>query len=235
MRAIGFIFARGGSKGIPRKNLQALGAKPLIAHAIHCGLAVPGIERVVVSTDDAEIADAARSFGAEVPFLRPAELAGDASPEFLAWKHAIGEMTARTGPFDLTVSLPTTSPLRLPEDVRRCMAEIESHPGTDVVITVQKSARSPYFNMVSKDAEGLCSLVAQRPGIARRQDVPEVFDITTVAYVARTQFVMSSNSLFEGRVRSVEVPRERAVDIDEPLDLEWARFLYAKQNPPTTA
>jgi len=202
----------------------------MIAHSIECGLAVPGVERVIVSTDDLEIAEVGRAFGAETPFLRPGELATDTSPEFLAWKHAIGEMTSRTGPFDIMLSLPTTSPLRSVGDVGNCLAELFSSPEADAVLTVQKASRNPYFNMVQRDPEGYCRLAGGTGGIIRRQDAPEVFDVSTVAYAAKTPFVMNSSSLFDGRLRCVEVPRIRAVDIDDPLDLDWARFLYAKQH-----
>jgi N-acylneuraminate cytidylyltransferase len=231
-RTICFIFVRGGSKGIPRKNLQDLGGMPLLAHSINCGLAVSAVERVVVSTDDQEIAEVARHYGAEVPFMRPSELAGDTSPEFMAWKHAVGEMTQRTGPFDWMLSLPATSPLRSPEDVHHCLVAMKEHPLADGVITVQKAVRNPYFNMVKPDQDGFCRLVCTGQGVVRRQDTPEVFDVTTVAYVAKTSFVMNSSSLFKGNLRCVEIPRERAVDIDDALDLEWARFLLKRQTSP---
>jgi N-acylneuraminate cytidylyltransferase len=231
-RIIAFIFARGGSKGIPRKNLQDLGGRPLIAHSIQRALAIPSIERVVVSTDDAEIAEVSRSFGAEVPFERPAELAGDTAPEYLAWKHAIAEMTAKTGPFDIMVSLPATSPLRSVDDVSRCIRELIQNPDADAVITVQQASRNPYFNMVVIDGLGYCSVVNGASGCARRQDAPKVYDVTTVAYASRTRFVESSSSLFDGRIRCVEVPRERAVDIDDPMDLEIARMLFQRNAHP---
>jgi N-acylneuraminate cytidylyltransferase len=231
-RIIAFIFARGGSKGIPRKNLQDLGGRPLIAHSIECALAIQSIERVVVSTDDAEIAEVSRSFGAEVPFERPAELAGDTAPEYLAWKHAIAEMTARIGPFDIMVSLPATSPLRSVEDVSRCINELIENPDADAVITVQQASRNPYFNMVVIDDSGYCSVVNGASGCSRRQDAPKVYDVTTVAYATRTRFVENSSSLFDGRIRCVEVPRERAVDIDDPMDLEIARMLFQRNARP---
>ena len=224
-RIIACIFARGGSKGIPRKNLQEFGGKPLIAHSIACGLAVQGIERVVVSTDDPEIAEVARAHGAEVPFLRPAHLASDTASEYLAWKHAIDELTQRTGIFDIMLSLPATSPLRSVGDVQNCLSELATHPDADAVITVQKAQRNPFFNMVKRDSGGFCYVVCAGDGVVRRQDAPPIFDITTVAYAVRTSFIQRSNSLFEGRLRCVEVPKERAVDIDDSLDLEWARFL----------
>ncbi|NBV87451.1 MAG: acylneuraminate cytidylyltransferase family protein, partial [Verrucomicrobia bacterium] len=99
-RTIAFIFARGGSKGIPRKNLQHVGPLPMIALAVLCGKQLEEVERVIVSTDDSEIAETASAFGAEVPFLRPAELASDSASEFLAWKHAVAETSRLYGSFD---------------------------------------------------------------------------------------------------------------------------------------
>lgn len=228
LRTIAFVFARGGSKGIPRKNLQELGGRPLIAHSIECGLAMPEVERVVVSTDDLEIAEVSKLYGAEVPFMRPSELAGDTSSEYLAWQHAIRAMTVLTGEFDIMLSLPATSPLRCVQDVKNCFNELRLHSEADAVITVQKASRNPYFNMVIKNEEGHCRIVNESSGYVRRQDAPEIFDITTVAYAAKTTYVLNSTSLFEGNLRCVEVPKLRALDIDEPLDLDWARFLYDK-------
>src|SRR5690349_10660690 len=117
MSVIAFIFARGGSKGIPRKNLRTLGGRPLLAWSIETAAACPEIDRVIVSTDDAEIAEVGRAHGAETPFMRPADLATDTSPEWLSWQHAIRTVRSQSGPFDLFVSVPTTSPLRRPEDI----------------------------------------------------------------------------------------------------------------------
>ena len=228
MRVIAFVFARGGSKGIPKKNLQLLDGKPLIAHSIECARSISLVERIILSTNDQEIADVAKSYGAEVPFMRPEYLALDSSSEYLAWKHAVQEMFTRTGHFDIMLSLPPTSPLRSVEDVSNCLNEAIEFPEADAVITVQKASRSPYFNMVKKDATGFCSPVIQSGVYIRRQDVPEVFDVTTVAYAVRPEFILRSASLFEGMVRCVEVPAVRAIDIDEPLDLEFARFLVQK-------
>lgn len=229
MKTIAFIFARGGSKGIPRKNLQDLGGKPLIGHSIECALALSAVDRVIVSTDDEEIAAVARQFGAEIPFMRPAELASDRAPEILAWQHAIRETEARYGAFDLILSVPTTAPLRAPEDLENVVKAFL--PGeTDFVITVTPARRSPYFNMVTMDERGFARLAAEGPqNVVNRQEAPKVFDMTTVAYAATPEFVLAGKKLFEGRVRAVEVPAERALDIDEPLDLEVARFLYSRK------
>jgi len=224
------IFARGGSKGIPRKNLRLLGGKPLLVHAIDSARAVSLVSRVVVSTDDEEIAELARASGAEVPFLRPTELSTDTAPEFQAWQHLIRHLEAeRKDPdIDILLTVPTTSPLRAPEDLERCL-QLALDSDADVVITVRPAERSPYFNMVTIDADGVARLVIAPPdGIYQRQAAPLVFDITTVAYAAKTAFVLTGRSLFEGKVRAVVVPSERAVDIDTPLDFEIAEFLYRR-------
>lgn len=231
--AIAFVFARGGSKGLPKKNLRMLGGRPLIAWAIGTGLACRRVGRVVVSTDDQEIAATAREYGAEVPFMRPAELARDDSPEWLAWQHAIRALSVEGRfPAELMVVLPATAPLRSVRDVEACIDLAQHQPDTDLVLTMTVASRSPFFNMVVREADGCVRPVVrlEKP-VFRRQDVPQAFDVTTVAYVARPDYVMRSHSLFEGRVQGVEVPTVRAVDIDHLLDLEWAEFLLRRGHP----
>lgn len=228
-RTIAFVFARGGSKGVPRKNVRMLDGKPLIAHAIEVGLATPGIETVIVSTDDAEIASVARTFGAEVPFIRPEELSQDNSPEWLAWRHAISWFTKERGSFDCFLSLPATSPFRSVEDVLACVSKLRADPLVDAVITVTEAKRSPYFNMVRLNEVHKAEVVippADR-GIVRRQDAPSVYDMTTVAYAARPKFIETADRLFAGQVRAVLVPVERAADIDTEFDFEMAQALMA--------
>lgn len=226
MKAIAFIFARGGSKGLPGKNIRPLGGKPLIAWSIEHALAVNRIERVIVSTDSEEIAAVALEYGAKVPFIRPAELARDDSPEWQAWQHALSYLQDSEGVLpSMMISVPATAPLRLPLDIENCLDEYEKGDA-DMVITVTDAHRSPYFNMVKGQPDGTVGLVIPpQLAIARRQDVPTVYDVTTVAYVAKPEFVMSHNSAFEGRVRAVHVPTERAIDIDTLLDFQIAECL----------
>jgi bifunctional N-acetylglucosamine-1-phosphate-uridyltransferase/glucosamine-1-phosphate-acetyltransferase GlmU-like protein len=135
MEVVGFIFARGGSKGLPGKNIRPLCGKPLIAWSIEHALSVKRIARVLVSTDADEIAAVALQNGAEVPFMRPAELAGDNSPEWLAWRHALNYLRETTGELpDVMVSVPTTAPLRFPQDIENCLDEYEKGDA-DIVIT----------------------------------------------------------------------------------------------------
>jgi CMP-N-acetylneuraminic acid synthetase len=227
MKAIAFIFARGGSKGLPGKNIRLLGGKPLIAWSIEHALAVKRIERVIVSTDSEEIAAVARQYGAEVPFIRPEELARDDSLEWLAWRHALNYLRETTGALpEMMISVPTTAPLRLPLDIDNCLDEYEKG-NADMVVTVTDAHCSPYFNMVKTNADGTVGLVnPQQSAIARRQDAPVVYDMATVCYVANSEFVMTHNSTFEGRVKVVHVPIERAIDIDTLLDFQIAESLF---------
>jgi CMP-N-acetylneuraminic acid synthetase len=230
MEAVGFIFARGGSKGLPGKNIRLLGGKPLIGWAIECALEVDRISRIIVSTDSKEIATISKEYGAEVPFIRPAELAMDDSPELLAWKHGISYLRESTGTIpQAMVSVPATSPLRLAVDLENCLDEYEKGLA-DVVITVTDAHRSPYFNMVKANPDGTYGLVnSSISEVARRQDAPVVYDMATVCYVANSEFVMNHDSIFEGRVGAVHVPIERAIDIDTHFDFQLAELLLVSR------
>ena len=231
MKAVAFIFARGGSKGLPGKNIRPLGGKPLIAWSIEHAIAVKRIERVIVSTDSEEIAAVAREHGAEVPFIRPAELARDDSPEWLAWRHALNYLCETTGILpEVMVSIPTTAPLRLPIDIENCLDEYEKGDA-DMIITVTDAHRSPYFNMVKTNEDGTVGLVnPPQLSIARRQDAPVVYDMATVCYVANPEFVMTYNATFEGRVKAVHIPTERAIDIDTLIDFQMAECLLTSRD-----
>lgn len=227
MKAVAFIFARGGSKGLPGKNIKMFGDKPLVAWSIEHAFAISRIGRVIVSTDSNEIADVALHYGAEVPFIRPFELAQDDSPEWLSWRHGLKYLLDSTGVLpDALVTIPTTAPLRLPIDIENCLNEYEQG-NADVVITVTKAHRNPYFNMIKiNPLNNNAELVNQTTkAVFRRQDVPPIYDMTTVCYVANPKFVISANNIFEGKVRAVQVPTERAIDIDTQLDFEIARSL----------
>mgnify|MGYP003682320079 CR=1 FL=1 len=223
MKAVAFIFARGGSKGLPDKNIRPLGGKPLIGWSIEHALAVKRIERIIVSTDSEEIAAVAREYGAEVPFIRPEELAQDNSPEWLAWRHALNFLLKTTGELpEVMVSVPATGPLRWVIDIENCLDEYEKGD-VDMVITVTEAHRNPHFNMVKTCADGTVALVnPPESAIHRRQDAPVVYDMTTVCYVANPEFVMNNNAIFEGQVMAVHVPIERAIDIDTLLDFQIA-------------
>jgi N-acylneuraminate cytidylyltransferase len=227
-KVFAFIFARGGSKGVPKKNIKLLGGKPLIAHSIELARKCPSIAKVIVSTDCSEIANIAKSFGAEVPFLRPKNLAEDNSSEWLAWQHAVVEIQKNEN-FDFFISLPTTSPFRSVEDVE-CALKLLREDGVDFVISACPSERNPWFNMIKKNSKGLAELVnISSPPVIRRQDAPEVWDVTTVVYATTPKYILEHTKIFDGNVKFIEIPKARALDIDTEYDFQLAEFIYSQK------
>ena len=231
MRYVALVCARGGSKGLPGKNIKPLGGIPLIGRSIQAAKQISRLDRIIVSTDSEEIASVAREYGAEVPFIRPAELAKDTSSEWLVWQHAINYLEKNDfNRVDAIVNLPTTAPLRSATDIENCLNEYEKG-NVDAVITVTAAHRSPYFNMVTNNLEGYSSLVITGDTVTRRQDTPIVYDMTTVAYVVNANYVKNSSGLFDGKVRSVSIPIERAIDIDTEFDFKIAECLLPIDEP----
>ena len=222
MKKIAFIFARGGSKGLPNKNTLDFCGKPLIAHTIHESIASEIFDDVVVSTDDQVIAKIAREYGATVPFERPKELACDDSDEWQSWKHAIE--TYRDD-FDIFISLPCTSPLREYSDISS-MIDKYKNINCDAVIGITKSNHNPSFNMVNKNSEGVISLLEKSDNnIFRRQDFGKCYNITTYAYVCNPQFIQESKNLLSGKIYGYELEKRVCVDIDDIDDFKFAEFL----------
>jgi N-acylneuraminate cytidylyltransferase len=221
------IFARSGSKGMIKKNIQTFNGKPLISWTVELALQIGQIDKVFVSTDSEEIAEIARVAGAIVPFIRPSELATDTSPEWHSWQHFINFLADKDGKVpEVFLSLPPTSPLRSTTDVENCLQEFKKGRA-DFVVGITPSERNPYFNMVKKvDDNQVDLIIHQGNKYSRRQDTPEVFDLTTVCYVGEPSTILTKNSIFEGKVAGVEIPRERAIDIDTELDFQIAEFLF---------
>ncbi|ELX8380584.1 acylneuraminate cytidylyltransferase family protein [Providencia stuartii] len=228
MKNFAFIFARGGSKGLPGKNIKLLAGKPLLQYSIDVALAAPSIEQVFVSTDDPAIAKIAVTSGA-ILIERPFDLATDTSPEWLSWRHAINWVFEHYGAFDGFISLPATSPLRSVEDIEAAIMQ-RTKQEADICISITPASRSPYFNMVKIVDNGLVELVNSPQGeVVRRQDAPAVFDITTVVYATTPTFVLEHYGIFSGYVTSIEVPKERAVDIDDIYDFRLAEAIISER------
>ena len=225
-KTIAFIFARGGSKGLPKKNQLLLSDHPLIAYSIYIAKINKFIDDVYVSTDSKEIEKIAIDYGAKV-IVRPFELAQDNAPEFLSWKHAVNTLINEGVYFDKFISLPPTSPLRSLKDTEICLEKLNSK--NEIVITVTPSQRNPWFNMVKLDTESFASRLIAGETISRRQDAPKSFDITTVAYTTTTDFILNFSSIWEGNVKGVIIPKERALDIDDKYDFTVAEYLIKKR------
>ena len=225
MDAIAFIFARGGSKGLPRKNIKMFSGKPLIAWSIEHAKKLKSVNRVIVSTDCKKIAEIAKKYGAEVPFIRPKNLAQDNTPEVEAWRHALNFLNDSEGKMPSTmISIPTTAPLRRVKDIEKCI-NLYSKGDVDVVITVTEAHRNPYFNMVVETKNDMFDLVIKpQHKVYRRQDAKDVYDMTTVAYVINTKFIMHNDSIFDGKVKAIKVSKESSIDIDNLYDFKMAEF-----------
>jgi CMP-N,N'-diacetyllegionaminic acid synthase len=229
---LGAICARGGSKGVPRKNLREVAGRPLIAHAIRCALACPALDALAVSTDDAEIARVALQWGAPAALPRPAELARDDSSKGVfrhlveAWERSDGRRV------DVLVDLDVGVPMRTPADIDACVRELVS-TDVEVVATAYPAERNPYFNMVESLADGSVRIVAGRDRpVTRRQDAPVVHALSPAVWAVRRDALWRHEHWSRARMRVHLVPRERAIDIDTELDLRMVEFLMSTQSAP---
>lgn len=221
---IATICARGGSVGLPGKNIRLLGGKPLIVHSIEQALATTGIDRVYVSTDASDIAEVARNAGAEVPFQRPADLATNEIGKLPVLEHLVSWVEANVGEVGIIVDLQPTSPLRLPSDISAAMELLDDT--TNIVITGYEADKNPYYDMIEYALDGSVKLVKQTPAaVVARQQAPKVFAMNGSIYVWRREHL--SDGVWKNRPRLYVMPRERSVDIDEPLDFDIAELMIS--------
>lgn len=222
---ISLICARGGSKGLPGKNLMKLGDRSLIGHAINIAKKSPSIQRILISTDCPDIANEAIKYGGEVPFLRRAELASDTASEWSVWKDAVSWIVNNSEVCDALVMLSPTAPLRSLDNVENAIKLFYSTK-CDGVISVTDAYRNPYFNMVKTNNDGQASLgISEIRPLHRRQDAPEFYDITTVCYVMRPNYIVESDHMMKGDIRCNHVPKENAIDIDTSYDFMLAEAM----------
>jgi N,N'-diacetyl-8-epilegionaminate cytidylyltransferase len=228
------VFARGGSKGLPGKNLRLLGGKTLLSLAIEHALALDAVSEVYVSTDSLDIAKEAEKAGAIVPYMRPADLARDDSPEWASWRHLIEFLSQTKGSTtEYLLAVPTTAPLRITEDIEGCMRVAMDDDSLDGAICVTPSRRNPDFNMARLGADGTIDLAAGRKNSSspyRRQDAEVLYEIVPAAYIMRTDFVRSADSMWAGKIGGYVVPEERSADIDSEFDFRIAEFLYSSRS-----
>jgi CMP-N-acetylneuraminic acid synthetase len=222
MRVLGLVPARGGSRGVPRKNARLLGGKPLLQYTADAALAARLLTRVVLSTDDAEIAEIGRRCGLDVPFMRPAELARDETPMVPVVRHALEAVEATDGAYDAVCLLQPTAPLRGSEEIDACI-ELLERAGADTVITVRRVPEeyNPHWVYLVDESGALRLSTGEDAPIARRQDLPPAFHRDGAVYVARRAVVMERGSLFGDRVLGYVSHREHTVNIDGPAD--WRR------------
>lgn len=230
MSRICTICARGGSKGIKNKNIRELAGKPLIAYSLEQAQASHLFELVAVSSDSAEILDIARSHGADLLVERPAALATDNAAKLPVVRHCVEEAERINGKrFDVVVDLDATSPLRSVEDIESAVHLLESLKVSNV-ITAAPARRSPYFNLVELDEDGVARLSKPLDGsIVRRQDSPPCYDMNASIYVWRHEALFNYPTVFNPDTRLFVMPEERSIDIDNELDFDIVEFLMEKR------
>jgi len=223
-KVICVIPARGGSKGVPRKNIKKLADRPLIAYTIEQALQSQYIDRTIVSTEDKEIADISKQYGAEVPFMRPDALSGDQVATVDVLLHTINWLEEEEKyNFDILVLLHTTAPLREIKDIDSCIEMLQSTKA-DNVFSVTEAHRNPYFNMVEIDKQGTVKLVKEG-AFSTRQSAPKVYDLNASIYVWWKDILKKEKKLFLAGCKIYVMPKERSVDIDDDLDFRIAEYL----------
>ena len=226
MKFHALICARSGSKGIKNKNIRIFKSKPLISYPIKSAQRIKEIVSISVSTDSNKIAKIAKKYGAEIPFIRPKKLSGDKVNEWDVWKHFVKKKKL-INKDQILVVLPTTSPLRKIEDIKKCI-KLYKQKRFDTVLMITKSNKNPFFNMMTKKKDNSLDLcIKSKKNIIRRQDAPEVYNVTTLCYILSCHFLMRKKSFFEGKIGGVEIPAERSIDLDTELDLKIANKLIS--------
>ncbi len=230
MKRICTICARAGSKGVRAKNMRMIAGKPLIAHSLAQAQTSGLFDAVAVSSDSEPLLSLAASFGATCLVRRPAELATDTAPKVPAIRHCLDQAEQQLGArFDVIVDLDATSPLRIPEDISEVVALLERNPGANI-ITGTPARRSPYFNLVERQSDGIVALsrVPAQP-ILRRQDAPQCFDMNASIYAWWTRDLRSGAGVFMPATQLHVMPEERSLDIDSELDFQLVEFLLERR------
>ncbi len=225
------ILARGGSKGVPGKNIRPLLGKPLIVHSIEQARASGLFDHIAVSSDDAAILAAAGSSCVDHLIERPAELATDEAAKLPAIMHCVKAVEEKVGAtFEVIVDLQPTSPLRIPNDIVGAVSYLEER-AADNVITGTPAKCSPYFNLVEARGNGFVGLSKPTdPPIVRRQDAPKTYDMNGSIYVWRREALMNNKGLFLEKTCLYEMPEERSADIDTEFDFRFVEFLATMNN-----
>ena len=226
---IAIIPARGGSKGLPGKNIKLLNGIPLICHSISAALKSNAISRVIVSTDDDEIAKIAKDFGAEVPFVRPKELADDNSMVMEAYFYTLDRLRNSTEELiESFVALLPTAPLRSPDDIDSAVEIFLERKADSVLSVTEADVPIEWYKKIDQNGL-LMNYLPEVDAVNNRQDHHRAHIPNGAIYVFRLELLRKTRQYYHDKTYAYVMPRNRSVDIDEPLDFEWAEFLIQKQ------
>jgi len=225
------IPARGGSKGVPRKNIRPVGGKPLIAYTIEPALAVKNrLHRLIVSTDDAEIADVAMRYGAEAPFLRPADLGGDRVPMVPVLQHAVRKIEEMDGiHLDWVLLLQPTCPFRAPQDIQTALDLAEAGGCDSVISVVRVLAHHPILMKKIEQDQLLPFMIEEKEGTRRQDYTPAAYMRNGSIYLTRCDNLMENNSIWGQIIRPYIMPEERSVNVDSEMDMKLVEFMIQER------
>lgn len=217
---LAIIPARGGSKGVPRKNIREVGGKPLIAWTIKEAKKSKYIDRLILSSEDAEIIEVAKNWGCEIPFTRPKELAQDDTPGIEPVLHAIEMIPG----YDYVVLLQPTSPLRKVTDIDECL-RFCIDAGADSCVSVTEAEKSPFWMYYMQDNNRLRPVVDINNVYTNRQQHPKVYVLNGAIYIAKTDWLFNAKTFLDRKTIAYVMPREHSIDIDSELDLALSDVL----------
>lgn len=232
MFILGTICCRGGSKGVPGKNIKLLNGKPLIAYSIDAAQQSSLLNETIVSTDSTEISDVAIMHGIKTVIQRPAELASDTASKWPVFIHALETYEQKNNcTVDYLVDMDVTVPLKTAADIDGAIQLALNDTNVDVVITAYEPERNPYFNMMETDDNGYAQIVKQsaKP-IVRRQDAPEVYSLCPAAYVVKKEALYKYEHWSKATCKLFVMPRNRAIDIDTAFDFSLVEFIMQQQH-----
>ncbi len=228
MKILCTICARAGSKGVTNKNLRLINGLPLIAYSLQQAVETKLFSQIVVSSDSSEIRTTAMAHGATFVVDRPTQMASDTAPKLPAIRHCVETTEKEFGQFDIIIDLDATAPLRIAADIIGSL-KLLTATNADNVITGTPAHRSPYFNLVEQDENGIVQLSKPlKDAVTRRQDSPKCFDMNASIYVWRRDALLNNPSLFVSSTRLFEMPRERSLDIDSEADFEMVEWMMSK-------
>lgn len=224
-----FICARGGSKGVKNKNILSLSGKPLIAWSIEAAHNANVFSEIVISTDSDDIADVGQKYGARTYFRRPDDLSSDSAGKWEVWQHALESYERLTRKkIDVFVDLDCTAPLREVSDIKNAI-DLFLSKNVDVVFSICKAKKNPYFNMVEYMNGYLALSKSSSSKIIRRQDAPDVYEHAASIYVMSPDFIRMGTGLLSGKGIGYLMDSKKCIDIDEELDFEIVEHLMKKK------